>query len=714
MIIKIGKKLLTLSLFYTAFLSSSLSLNVTNTLNIPLTSINVGVPFLVTVTAKDLPELNRWPTFDSLDKLHIVKQQMETKRIMDSPKPHNERRFIYTVVADTSGTLTIGPAQAGNSSSNTQVVTIIEGKYPAKSNSLLPTYTLSIPHNRYVVGEKVPFTVKFAVQRQDIRLRHLEPLDVDGLNVTDLNVGEAKVETNNNELISVIEYRGHFYPTKTGELFIPPLRADYTVPSEKRNSFASFFLIPHEKTYAVYTHPLKLIIDPLPKTDLPIGAIGEFTSYTATLNSKQALRGEALLLTIALEGTSDFESIAVPKLTLPENLRVYESKSALYKTAQGEKKEWEFIIQGLKEGTYTIGKQIFYYFDTKTKTYRNITTKNITITILPGAPPQRPKEDTPKEKSLPSESLTDEIPLHTKAPELELPWWLFLTLLSIPVFFTTVWLLLPLITPRFQKMFYYIRRKTVLSHALKNIQSAQKSNNIPQLYEITKKAMIDYLSLPENSSSEDISKALRAQGFSNEFQQEWIKHHTSLATISIYSPSHRTERSAHSFSQARAWIQHLSKAPRILPCIILTFSACPFMQAELSPALYDIVETMSQGTLYIPFIVWQLGALATWTLCWYYAAFRNQKAFLKCLILFIFAGTGWGLRGYQHYRPSGYIRTDEALLYLGPDKTHVVRGKLHKGEKITVAQKKGLWYYVFSAEGRGWVKAEEVSLETRL
>ncbi|MBA2307197.1 BatD family protein, partial [Candidatus Dependentiae bacterium] len=227
MITKIGKKLLMLSVASAGLLSGSMTLEITNTLGIPLTSINVGAPFFVIISLKGtVPD--RWPVIDSLDKVHIVGQRTEAKTREGSPADRDEKKLIYTVIADKPGALSLGPAHSGMQRSNAKTISVVEGHYPSASSTLKPSYTISIPSKHYVVGERIPFTLTFSTRREESKLAHLETLHGEGIKGEILTTGEAKVIASNGELTSVIEYKGYFYAAKTGELILRPLRADYT------------------------------------------------------------------------------------------------------------------------------------------------------------------------------------------------------------------------------------------------------------------------------------------------------------------------------------------------------------------------------------------------------------------------------------------------------------------------------------------------------
>ncbi len=711
MITKIGKKLLMLSVASAGLLSGSMTLEITNTLGIPLTSINVGAPFFVIISLKGtVPD--RWPVIDSLDKVHIVGQRTEAKTREGSPADRDEKKLIYTVIADKPGALSLGPAHSGMQRSNAKTISVVEGHYPSASSTLKPSYTISIPSKHYVVGERIPFTLTFSTRREESKLAHLETLHGEGIKGEILTTGEAKVIASNGELTSVIEYKGYFYAAKTGELILRPLRADYTIPLSRQSSLSTDFffgLRPSIQTTAVYTPQKSLTIDPLPPTNLPISAVGKLTRYTATLNAHQAPRGEALTLTLALEGEANFEDIQLPQLVLPEGIRVYQSKATLSQTPQGEKKEWEYILQGLKEGVYTLEKQHLFYFDTTTRLYKKISTESIPFTITPGAPlgteqKKKPSPDLVPEVTKEPQKADDQIP---NGSEIALPWMLFLLLFLIPPLCGIGKRIVRFIVPSLRKRLRLIQERWILYRTGRALHHARRTNDFSQLYDIMKRGMASYLQLSPDASQEELYQALHNRGISKQLLEEWTSLHTALISYSPYAPVKPVTQSLDLFKMAREWLHLLKRVPYVL---LLCFAVQP-LEARNGLDLGVVVHALSALSSYAPFVVWQLLVLSTWALCWYYGTIYKRRAFLVSFFLFLMAVAGWTLRAKIHYYPTGYVSSEGAPLYLGPDNSYAIRGKLKPGDTLTVAEKKDSWYYVASSEGNGWVKTEDVTLK---
>lgn len=133
----------------------------------------------------------------------------------------------------------------------------------------------------------------------------------------------------------------------------------------------------------IYSNLLLINVSPLPQNidANNIGGIGQFNSYDLVLSSTVAPRGMPVSLKLIIKGEGNTERIVWPKLELPENLRAISSVETVDK--DGFKKTFEYVLQGLHEGTYQIPSQKFIYFDPNDKQSHTLMTKTLNINIEP-------------------------------------------------------------------------------------------------------------------------------------------------------------------------------------------------------------------------------------------------------------------------------------------------------------------------------------------
>ena len=93
--------------------------------------------------------------------------------------------------------------------------------------------------------------------------------------------------------------------------------------------------------------------------------------------------------TITFEGDGDFEPLKAPLLKgIPEALKYYDSKV----TSVGannpdelQKKQFEYVLQGMKEGSWKIPAQEFEVFDVDRRKYITVSTQPLLLNISGGA-----------------------------------------------------------------------------------------------------------------------------------------------------------------------------------------------------------------------------------------------------------------------------------------------------------------------------------------
>ena len=113
----------------------------------------------------------------------------------------------------------------------------------------------------------------------------------------------------------------------------------------------------------------------------------------------------------------------------------------------------------------------------------------------------------------------------------------------------------------------------------------------------------------------------------------------------------------------------------------------------------------------IPFVLLQSAVLFLWWTLWFF--WNRMTTVLKLLVFALFLGAciGWGIKAYRYYWPQGLIISEQAALYLGPEKNFPKRALMQHGEHLLVVEKKDGWYYVSTSHGHGWVEAADVALE---
>ena len=198
------------------------------------------------------------------------------------------------------------------------------------------------------------------------------------------------------------------YPQKTGNLEIEPLTLDidYEIATGRTDFFGQMETITTNKR--VTSGSKVIAVKPLPiagKPDSFDGAVGNFT-FDITPSRTTVKNGEPIDLVITIAGTGNLKLFNLPKPILNEELEVYDPEHKENVTTQsngmtGNITDKYTIIPQYK-GDYAIKPIEFSYFDTQSKSYKTLASKEIKINVLDGPIASRnkplPKNDTTKTK----------------------------------------------------------------------------------------------------------------------------------------------------------------------------------------------------------------------------------------------------------------------------------------------------------------------------
>ncbi len=513
---------LTLSLTTPALLyaTTSLELSIENGQGIRLTSVGLGATFSVVVRVKDDEELHAWPTVEGLSKFQVVGQRSDINMVKNGSASTQERRFLYSALADTAGDFTIGPARADARKSGTATLTVLDKRSTRKEDYPQPTYELILEKKHVVVGEKIPFVLRFTYQDPELTLVALAEPQTSGLRSGPLDEGVAHSAVINNELFQVVEYKGYMYPERAGVFAVPRLRADYTqgVNNHSQIGWGFFRFGSFAQKQAVLSQPQSVRVDDLP-TDMPVEAVGTFTDFTATLSAASVAQGEAVLYTLSLEGEGESEKIKTPVLKVPDEIRFYESKSTVASKGPLIIKKWEYVLQGLKEGIYTIKEQRFTYFDTKTRSVKTLKTKPLKLTIEPGSFVSSSQVETVEREAAKPFAEKPQMPLKTPKAKKAVPLPLFILLFMIPPVFVGLRLMIQTFQPTIKKMQCSWRALWALRLASWRIQKVCKSGDLSPLSSIIKKAFLDHYCLDD--TEHDLGDIMLKQGWSKHLVKQW-------------------------------------------------------------------------------------------------------------------------------------------------------------------------------------------------
>ena len=180
------------------------------------------------------------------------------------------------------------------------------------------------------------------------------------------------------------------YPLEAGAKKIEPFKIDIDaeVPTGRRDFFGQYEMTAIEKSLSTGMQTIN--VKPLPENGKPAsftGAVGNFDF--AVKPSKTSLKaGESLDLEVSVSGKGNIKLFTLPKPVVPSALEMYEPAHTenvqTPVTGMTGKISDKYTIIPQFKGKYTIKPMEFSYYELVSKSYKTITSKEITIDVAEG------------------------------------------------------------------------------------------------------------------------------------------------------------------------------------------------------------------------------------------------------------------------------------------------------------------------------------------
>ncbi|HLB40935.1 MAG TPA: BatD family protein, partial [Candidatus Babeliales bacterium] len=283
---------------------------------------------------------------------------------------------VQTARSDTRPALTSNTGHDSAARSNS-----VSEHQPQTPNAAPAQIKLLCQQPQAYVGEKVPITIRVYTNSNDLKLTNLQQLQAPDFQLGELIKGAAGVTTLNGASYFYQDYTQLLTPTKAGDFLIPAIALDYAAPAGRQNWFWFTSYVQRQ----AYSNSLKLQIKPLPTpaTSLPAPVlVGAFTGFKAQLAKATLAPGEgtvfSLTVTVPAERTYDLAEVQLDRLELGPALRAYFSKATDIAPNQ---RRFEFVLQGLRSGAFTIPAQKLNFFHPVIRKYQTLSTTPMAVTI---------------------------------------------------------------------------------------------------------------------------------------------------------------------------------------------------------------------------------------------------------------------------------------------------------------------------------------------
>ncbi|HRN78067.1 MAG TPA: BatD family protein [Candidatus Dependentiae bacterium] len=528
----------------------------------PIDAIGIGEPFVLEVSLKDVSGRMPAPTL-AQNQSYTINSTQQSFMIINGQRAYQYR---YVVHMDAQGKHIVGPATIVHNgttlTSNTITLEVDQSTESIKGQEAFLRFV--VDKERAVVGEQINCVLTFYYAKDSIELKTIEPPQfVRARLVGDLNKHTSGTEKINGTRYYYERWEWQLYPEASGTLIIPASRAEYEIEG-KRAYNMPFMMFSRAERKRIYSNAVQIEVAPLPPCKETVYAVGEFVSFEASVHPTVAKAGEALVLTLAIEGNGDMGALTIPQLShMPDALRYYESKNYIEPTHNHFLvNKFEYVVQGMQEGEWTIPAQSFVYFDTKSRTYKKLTTIPLAVTVLPNAAIQQPAQtasdviestveiDTPVEQQCMALDETDKwYPVHERHP---LPWWLFFMVFFIPFYYVGFLLIRGAIRRYRAKSMQMVRAKNAFKLARAELDKARVHHDHAQVYVVMRQFFADrYMVAPTHVTQQFIIERLQSAGMSAHVINQWDEFF-SIVVQQVFGDTHKNDDRL--FNDAQQWL----------------------------------------------------------------------------------------------------------------------------------------------------------------
>ncbi|NDW17333.1 protein BatD [Dysgonomonas sp. 216] len=179
------------------------------------------------------------------------------------------------------------------------------------------------------------------------------------------------------------------FPQRSGKITIPTGKMEmiFSVPSGRR--VMTFFgpeEVPVDVKKTLTTSPVTIDVSPLP-VGKPVSfsnAVGSF-NITDKISATNVKANDAITIALDITGTGNMKLLRTPEIKLPTDFESYDPKITnnfkIVDNGLTGKKSIEYLFIPRHQGEYTIPPIQFSYFDTKSKTYKTLSTKAYKLSV---------------------------------------------------------------------------------------------------------------------------------------------------------------------------------------------------------------------------------------------------------------------------------------------------------------------------------------------
>lgn len=183
------------------------------------------------------------------------------------------------------------------------------------------------------------------------------------------------------------------YPQRSGKLTIGSAKVQAIIrlrnQSRGRSIFEDFFDSYQDVAKDLVSQPVTIDVKPLPsgKPASFSGAVGDF-SMTSSINTTTLKANEAVTVKLTFKGNGNIKLLKNPEIKFPNDFEPYDPKVTndfrVTASGAGGTKTIEYMAIPRFPGDFTIPAVMFSYFDTKSETYKTLSSEEYNLHVEKG------------------------------------------------------------------------------------------------------------------------------------------------------------------------------------------------------------------------------------------------------------------------------------------------------------------------------------------
>ena len=386
----------------------------------------VGKPFQLTYTVNQRSRDLRAPEITDFDVLAgpYTSTSSSTSFVNGHRTSTFEQTYTYMLMAQKTGTFTIGPATVkveGESvqSNGVRIQVLPEDETPSTSQPSNSSQSNQSSQSRQSSSansenlfvrtiasktrvheqEALMITYKLYFANVDVaQLTNNTKLpEFTGFLKQELEQGEIQTQLehyNGRNYQTAVLYRTILYPQHSGDISIDPARFEAVLRVQTQQRARSIF----DDFFGSYTNVTKMLTAPgvtIHVNALPSGkpagfsgGVGKFT-LTPSISQTEVQTNDAVTIKLDISGAGNMKLLKTPSIDWPEGFEPYDPKvtNNFSTTTSGISgtKSIEYLAIPRGAGDYTIPAVHFSYFDIDDKAYKTLSTPEYTIHVKRGA-----------------------------------------------------------------------------------------------------------------------------------------------------------------------------------------------------------------------------------------------------------------------------------------------------------------------------------------